>query len=60
MNTVIKEECKVPAFEYFQIDNTKWYSDLTIGFNIATDNIFNNYKKQLDIEKNLLIKKLSL
>lgn len=58
MSTVIKEECKVPAFEYFQIDNTKWYSDLTVGFNIATDNIFNNYKKQLDIEKKSVNKEI--
>ena len=58
MNTVIKEECKVPAFEYFQIDNTNWYSDLTIGFNIATNNIFNNYKKQLDIEKKSVNKEI--
>lgn len=48
------EECKVPAFKYFQIDNTEWYSKLTVDFNNATDNIFNNYIQQLNIKKNIV------
>lgn len=60
MSVDINQECKVPAFNYFQVTQQFWYNYMDEDlFEIALDSINKNFKNILDAQKGKVIEELN-